>query len=1345
MSDTKDPYHSEVTYSTELKPILEETAAAKTIAIGKKGRVSGPPTTVVAAQRPCPHPLRMSGNQINTTRTVEIPPFDGTESVMVWLRRAKFYLREISEADRPWTLLKALAPKQLDKALDAGLDADLPLDALCQRLANLFSQTYSFGDAMDQLQERRLKQDETLNQLVQDLERLTTVAFPSLGSEDKDNIVLHYFIKALPPSELSRSLVLQPPGDLRDALHRAERYIRLDSATQGHPKQSYRHHWRRPDLALVRGRLPLRPRFTGPSFSQYNQQGRPFCRPGGRPPYRNQAYTCSHTPSTLSITSCNDLHDKATPFYARLLVNNQEVNALIDTGATVSLVNPRIIPKQLYAIRRPACPCTQLTAADGSRMNHIGTVSLDVTLPQSTSSHTFIVTPKLTWDLVLGIDFLARHGCQIDVKQRTVQFNTKKEEEPMTSAIVFDDAAICAAIQTSVQIPPTSVNHILSKAGGTDRDRQALKVLLLDFEDVFAWDEYSLGRTNRIRHSIETGSAKPIWQHPRRIPVQYQNEVRDLLDNMLATGVIRPSHSPWASPVTLVPKKDGKLRFCIDYRRLNAVMTRDSFPLPRIECTLDALAGSQWFSTLDLKSGYWQVEVEPTDRQKTAFILPQGLFEFETMPFGLCNAAATFQRLMQVVLAHLYPQQCLVYLDDVIVFGRTIAQHNQNLYAVLEALREAGLRLNPQKCQFLRHQVSYLGHEVSAAGIRVAPEKIDAIRSWPTPQTPTEVRGFIGLASYYRRFIADFAGIARPLHRLTEKGRRFLWSEECQTAFDDLKARLTTAPILRLPDVSADAPPFILDTDASAFAIGAVLSQADNSGQEKPLCFASKTLSKPQRNYCTYRRELLAIITFIKQFRPYLLGRPFIVRSDHKALQWLQSTKDAEGQLARWQEILQEYKFTCIYRSGKQHANADALSRRPPNTETRAVNTPRDEVTAVYASEPTRHHWAVAQSTDPDTAVVYDHLTRGQHRSTDTELRGSSEAAYILRNQWSQLFIENDILLIRDNVTRHSRVVVPGSLVQAVLTDLHAELGHVGRNKTEAAARQRFWWPHLRDQVAIFCNTCKTCATFKAPQQRHRAPLQPMLTGFPFQRLGLDIIGPLPFTTSGHRFILVMVDYFTKWAEAVPLLRQDAASVTTAIFNNWVCRFGAPLSVHSDCGANFDSKLLQDVCDLLDIYKTRTTPAHPEGNGQVERTNRTLTQLLKAFAEENRPHDWDKQLPCVMMAYRTAEHTSTGYSPFFMLTGRHFRLPIDSRVPEAAPNECNPDDYMWQLQELLRTTHNLARDHLGAAAERQKNYFDRRIHGTPYQLGDLVWRFRPVPPLALQQSSSILGKDHMVS
>ncbi|BHF85119.1 hypothetical protein SprV_1002827800 [Sparganum proliferum] len=740
-------------------------------------------------------------------------------------------------------------------------------------------------------------------------------------------------------------------------------------------------------------------------------------------------------------------------------------------------------------------------------------------------------------------------------------------------------------------------------------------------------------------------------------------------------------------------------------------------------------AGSRWFSTLDLKSGYWQVEVEPADRQKTAFILPQGLYEFKTMPFGLCNSAATFQRLMQVVLSHLYPRQCLIYLDDVIVFGKTIRQHNDNLRAVLLALREAGLTLNPQKCQFLREKVNYLGHEVSPSGIKVSAEKAGAILTWPTPNSTTEVRSFIGLASYYRRFIRDFAGIARPLHRLTEKGREFRWTDECQAAFDELRTRLSRAPILMLPNTTETAPPFVLDTDASAFAMGGVLSQTDDNGLERVICFASKTLTKPQRNYCTYRRELLAIVTFVKQFRPYLLGKPFVIRSDHKALQWLQNTKDAEGQLARWQEMLQEYHFTCTYCPGKQHGKADALSRRPTTPAAHDDDRPISEINAIYASEPARHHWAIVQSTDPDTAVIYDHLLNRLHRPTDDELRGSSDEAHILLRQWPRLHIDEDILLIKDESTETNRVVVPSSLVQVVLTDLHNELGHVGQAKTEAATRQRFWWPHLREHVATFCNTCTTCAKFKAPRQLPRASLQPMHTSFPFQRLGLDIIGPLPFTTTGHRFILVMVDYFTKWAEAVPLLRQDAVSLTNAIFNNWICRFGVPLSIHSDCGANFDSKLLQKVCDLLDIYKTRTTPAHPEGNGLVERTNRTLNQLLKAFAEDHHPHDCDKRLPCAMMAYRANTHTSTGYPPFFMLTGRQFRLPADSRFPQPAASEYAPDSYVWQLQDLLRSTYTLARNHLGAAAERQKTYFDRQVHGNPYQLGDLVWRFRPVPPL----------------
>ncbi|BHF62433.1 hypothetical protein SprV_0200541500 [Sparganum proliferum] len=970
-----------------------------------------------------------------------------------------------------------------------------------------------------------------------------------------------------------------------------------------------------------------------------------------------------------------------------------------------------------------------LLTANGERMATIGLINLPLVFPTSTKEHTFVVSPNVTWDILLGVDFLVQFNCHLDIRERVLRFGPEPTP-PCHTNVVSQEDEICAAISAAVALPPTNLDSILPADAELDKqDRKDLKSLLATFEDVFAWDERSLGRSTLVRHTIDTGSAKPVWQPPRRIPPHFQTEMNDMIQMMLDSGVIRPSHSPWASPVTLVPKKDGKLRFCIDYRRLNSVTTRDSFPLPRIDVTLDALAGARWFSTLDLKSGYWQVEVEPKDRPKTAFILPQGLFEFETMPFGLCNAAATFQRLMQSVLAHIYPGHCLIYLDDVIVFGKSISQHNENLRAVLTALRDAGLRLNPQKCTFLRNKVTFLGHEVSQEGIHASSDKIEAIKKWPIPTTATEVRGFVGLASYYRRFILHFADIARPLHRLTEKGRTFKWTEECQTAFDELKTRLTTAPILMLPNTQLDAPPFILDTDASGFAIGGVLSQCDETGAERPVCFASKTLTKPQRNYCTYRRELLALITFVKQFKPFLIGRHFIIRSDRKALQWLHKIKDAEGQLARWQEQLQQFDFSFQFRPGKKHANADAMSRRPADTGDKLPTEDPHFITALTISEPTRHHWAIAQSTDPDTAIVYDHQLNGRHRPTDSELRGASDSARIIRSNWAHLLMENDLLFFKDDTHSQPRLVVPGSLVLSVLDDLHRELGHVGHVKTEAAVRQRFWWPRLREQVSIFCNTCPTCATFKGPNPRRRAPLQPMATGFPFERVGIDVIGPLPITLTGNRYILVMVDYFTKWAEAVALPRQDAASVTTALLTTWICRFGAPISLYSDCGANFESRLVRDVCDLLQIHKTHTTPAHPEGNGQVERTNRTIINLLKAFAEDHNPHNWDVRLPYAMMAYRCTVHTSTGYAPFFMLTGRHFRLPSDSQLPLPICDNYQPDAYVLELQETLRTTHNLARTHLESAYTRQKAYFDQHVSGAPYAPGDLVLRYRPTPPV----------------
>ncbi|GFU76940.1 retrovirus-related Pol polyprotein from transposon 297 [Trichonephila clavipes] len=357
---------------------------------------------------------------------------------------------------------------------------------------------------------------------------------------------------------------------------------------------------------------------------------------------------------------------------------------------------------------------------------------------------------------------------------------------------------------------------------------------------------------------------------------------------MQKNDIIEPSSSPWASPIVLVRKKDGSTRFCVDYRKLNDVTKKDSYPLPRINDTLDTLSGHKWFSTLDLKSGYWQVEIHPEDREKTAFTSGQGLWQFKVMPFGLCNAPATFERLMETVLKGLTFEACLIYLDDVIIGGRTFEEHLQNIRKVLSKLSDANLKLNPSKCKFFRKEVNYLGHIISAEGVR-------------------------------------FSNIARPLHKLTESKQKFQWAKECEDSFLQLKEALTSSPILIYPQPDK---PFILDTDASNESVGAVLSQ-EIDGHERVVAYWSKCLSKPERNYCVTRKELLAIVKAIEHFYHYLYGQKFLLRTDHASLTWLMNFRNTEGQVARWIQRLNEYYFDIRHRKGSSHGNADALSRRP--------------------------------------------------------------------------------------------------------------------------------------------------------------------------------------------------------------------------------------------------------------------------------------------------------------------------------------------------------------------------------------------------------------------------------
>ena len=563
------------------------------------------------------------------------------------------------------------------------------------------------------------------------------------------------------------------------------------------------------------------------------------------------------------------------------------------------------------------------------------------------------------------------------------------------------------------------------------------------------------------------------------------------MSSMLDNGIIEPSRSPWSSPIVVVPKKDGGIRFCVDYRQLNSVTIKDAYPLPQISDTLESLAGAKFFSTLDLASGYWQVGMHPDDQHKTAFASHRGLFEFKVLPFGLCNAPATFERLMEFALAGLIGTSCLVYLDDIVVFSRTFEEHLARLREVLYRLRDAGLKVKPSKCFLFRKEIAYLGHVVSAHGISTDPKKTEAIQDYPAPRNMSahgistdpkkteaiqdypaprniqEVRRFVGFASYYRRFIPNFAELAAPLHQLTQKSTKFLWTQQCQDAFQKLKKRFTEAPILAFPHFDA---PFILYTDASDYGIGSVLSQKID-GAERVIAYASRQLSKAERHGPTTEKEALAAVWSMKHFRPYLLGHKFTLVTDHQPLKWLKSMKDPPPKIARWIMSLQEYDLQVQYRPGKLHTNADTMSRIPAtqevmpvvssttvfkttqsNIEIQKANANVPVVSSTTVLKPTQSSVEVQKaSANIQYIIQWKETNKGipsdVNKSTlDSEMRN-------LLNQWDRLQAENGTLLRQWKPAAHSQpqfqIVLTRKQGQEILKELPTG-GHLDIKKTAA-------------------------------------------------------------------------------------------------------------------------------------------------------------------------------------------------------------------------------------------------------------------------------------------------------
>ena len=884
-----------------------------------------------------------------------------------------------------------------------------------------------------------------------------------------------------------------------------------------------------------------------------------------------------------------------------------------------------------------------------------------------------------------------------------------------------------------------------------------IKDLLGEYHDIFCLEDLELGHTNLIKHKIVLKDPEPFKERYRRIPPHLFSEVKKHVQEMLDIGVIRPSNSPYASAAVLVRKKDGSLRFCIDLRKLNSKSVKDAYSIPRIEETLDCLDGAKYFTSLDLKAGYWQVELEEESKPLTAFTLgPLGFWEMERLPFGAQGAVSAFQRLMETCLGELHLNWCLLYLDDIVVFSKSVGDHIVRLRAVFEKLRKAGLKLKPKKCELFKTRLKYLGHIVSAQGIETDPEKVKCILDWPRPKTITELRSFLGFTNYYRKFLKGYAAKAKDLNKLLtgeqgkHKNAKIPWEECHEVAFNNLKELCATAPVLKYADYKKV---FRLHTDASFLGLGAVLYQEDQ-GVDRVVAYASRSLSGSEQKYDAHKLEFLALKWAVtEKFHDYLYGGKFEVHTDNNPLTYILTTAklDATGQ--RWVASLANYDFSLHYRSGKQNIDADSLSRIDWNQgkiedcaiENEVVQAVVKGCTAkglslaeLYVSPDglevnsmaatvdvedfSKAKWKKEQEADPHFGALAKRevLSNSNDEKADLSKRGVS-SEYLKQ---MSMYRRRDGLLYRVVKSKGKegktwQFLLPEKYWELAIKSCHDDMGHLGRNRVLALLQDRFYWPKMQDCVEKHLKSCGRCLRFKTRQDR--APLKNICVTRPMELVHIDFLTIESGSTGKDVNVLVVTDHFTRYAQAYVTPSQKAGVVAKTLWEKFFVNYGFPEYLLSDQGRNFESELLAELCSLVQVKKLRTTPYRPQTNGQCEKYNSTLISMIGCLPIDKKK-DWQSQVSTLAHAYNSTCCEVTGYSPFYLMYGRESLLPLDIRFKVRNMNYwvLPTKKFVKRLKSRMGWAYSRAREMADADAKKHKRRYDLKCRGNKLQVGDMV-------------------------
>lgn len=882
----------------------------------------------------------------------------------------------------------------------------------------------------------------------------------------------------------------------------------------------------------------------------------------------------------------------------------------------------------------------------------------------------------------------------------------------------------------------------------TEQRRQALD-LLLKYWEVFSVDG-SFGCTDLVEHEIYTQPGHPpIRCRYRPVNPTMEKCLQEQLDAWKKHDVIEESNSPWNFPLVAVPKKNGKTRWCIDFRRLNDITQRDAFPLPLIEDNLGRLSGSQWFSGIDGSGAFHVVQIKEEDRGKTAFATPWGQFHFKRMPFGLSNGPATYSRLVQLALKDIPSTEALPYLDDTVIHAATFTLHLQALEKVLRAHQSAGLRLQPSKCQLFRKKIEYLGHEVSGDGVRPMPGYLNVVKDWPMPKTKTEARTFLGKCGYYRRFIKNYAAYAAEwtdkIGKEVSLGKKdklepIEVTPSMERSFHLLKEALLSAPVLAYPRFQSDEP-FIVDTDWSYEnrCIGGVLSQVQD-GKERVICYGAKKLNPAQSNYGSTKGELFAMTEFLSRWKYFLRYQPFILRTDHQALKYIRSLETPTGMIQRWLATLAEYDFKVMFRPGKKHGNADHLSRIQHADEASTESGDDESICLLSTNEKQRRvlHALRHLGANQDLPSLPEEWKR--HQLADAELR---EVYDCVSGDWppkgrslgpiGQHYYQKrtELSLDQDGVLRYqpnsslttSLTCVPSHLQTAVVKRAHLLCGHRAVEATMGRVLASAYFPRLRAKVTDYVVRCIPCQQKSGPPKAQHHTAASVVDGYPFQRISIDFVGPLKPSKKGNFNILTVKCTFTKWIEAFPLRRPTADATANILEKEIIARYGYPETIHSDQGRQFTSNLLKELGRACDI-KTTTTPAYNPKSNPVERVHRDLKATITALMAECPSQDWEELLPQALFACRMTLNQGTQLSPFQLLFGRDPSIPLTNIEPLPPGDDTTLSDYVQRFKDRVVAVHDYARRNIGKSIQRQQRYY--RDQRQDYLSGDEVWLYTPL-------------------